>query len=228
MAENYNSDSEKKSIVQRFLDLFKKTSNEVKEKVQDTVEDVKSSDFGGKVADVAENVRDKAKDVVEDIKDSKFAEKVGDVAENVRDKAKDVVEDIKDSKFAEKVGNFRNLRKTLLRKKICSMRLTRKWQPFWKTVSFLPKRRLFSWKKPRLSVLMWTSSWQKFAADWKTKSNLHFSLYPTQGKAAVWGYLRFARLAFPPSPSGTLQRRGMGCLRKAFYIFQRFPQISAM
>ena len=105
MADNYNSDSEKKSCVQKFLDMFKKTSKEVKEKVQDTVEDVKNSDFGGKVADVAEKARDKAKDMVEDIKDSKFAEKVGDVAENVRDKAKDMVEDLKDSKFAEKVGD---------------------------------------------------------------------------------------------------------------------------
>jgi len=100
MAENYNSDSEKKSIVQRFLDLFKKTSNEVKEKVQDTVEDVKSSDFGGKVADVAENVRDKAKDVVEDIKDSKFAEKVGDAA----GKAKEM-----SGKALEKLGSLANL-----------------------------------------------------------------------------------------------------------------------
>ena len=45
MAENYNLDSEKKSWFQRFLDLFRKTSKEVKEKVQDTVEDVKNSEF---------------------------------------------------------------------------------------------------------------------------------------------------------------------------------------
>jgi len=105
MAENYNSDSEKKSCVQKFLDLFRKTSKEVAEKVQDTVEDVKNSEFGGKVADVAGNVREKAKDMVEDIKDSKFAEKVGDVAENVRDKAKDMVEDVKNSEFGEKVAD---------------------------------------------------------------------------------------------------------------------------
>ena len=105
MAENCDSNSEKKCFFQRFLDLFRKTSKKVSEKVQDTVEDVKNSEFAEKVTDVAGNVRDKAKDMVEDIKDSKFAEKVGDVAENVRDKAKDMVEDIKESKFAEKVGD---------------------------------------------------------------------------------------------------------------------------
>ena len=105
MAENCDSNSEKKCFFQRFLDLFRRTSEKVAEKAKDTVEDVKNSEFAEKVTDVAGDVRDKAKDIVEDIKDSKFAEKVGDVAENVRDKAKDVVEDIKDSKFAEKVGD---------------------------------------------------------------------------------------------------------------------------
>ena len=105
MAENCDSNSEKKCFFQRFLDLFRRTSEMVAEKAKDTVEDVKNSEFAEKVTDVAGDVRDKAKDIVEDIKDSKFAEKVGDVAENVRDKAKDVVEDIKDSKFAEKVGD---------------------------------------------------------------------------------------------------------------------------
>lgn len=100
MADNYNSDSDKKSCVQKFLDLFKKTSKEVAEKVQDTVEDVKNSDFSGKVADVAENVREKAKDMVEDIKDSKFAEKVGDAA----DKAKEM-----SGKALEKLGTLAKL-----------------------------------------------------------------------------------------------------------------------
>ena len=105
MAENCDSNSEKKCFFQRCLDLFRSSSKKVAEKAKETVEDVKNSEFAGKVTDAAGKVSDKAKDIVEDTKDSKFAEKVGDVAENVRDKAKDVVEDIKDSKFAEKVGD---------------------------------------------------------------------------------------------------------------------------
>jgi uncharacterized protein YjbJ (UPF0337 family) len=105
MAENYNSDSEKKSSSQRFFDLFRKTSKEIKEKVQDSVEDVKNSEFGGKVADVAGNVRDKAKDMMEDVKNSEFGGKVVDVAGNVRDKAKDMVEDVKNSEFGGKVSD---------------------------------------------------------------------------------------------------------------------------
>ncbi|MCR4964171.1 MAG: hypothetical protein K6A41_00780 [Bacteroidales bacterium] len=103
MAENYDSNNEQKGFFQKFLDLFKTKSKVVADKVEDTVQDVKNSEFGAKVANAAENVRDKAKDVVEDVKNSEFAGKVADVAENVRDKAKDVVEDIKDSKFADKV-----------------------------------------------------------------------------------------------------------------------------
>lgn len=105
MVENCDSNSEKKSFFQKFLDLFRGTSKKVAEKAKDTVEDVKNSEFAEKVTDAAGKVGEKAKDIVEDIKESKFAEKVGDVAENVRDKAKDMVEDIKESKLAEKVGD---------------------------------------------------------------------------------------------------------------------------
>lgn len=100
MAENYNSDSEKKSGSQRFFDLFRKTSKEIKEKVQDSVEDVKNSEFGGKVVDVAGNVRDKAKDVVEDVKNSEFGGKVSDAA----GKAKEM-----SGKALEKIGTLANL-----------------------------------------------------------------------------------------------------------------------
>ena len=75
MAENCDSNSEKKSFFQKFLDLFKSTSKKVAEKAKDTVEDVKNSEFAEKVTDAAGKVGEKAKDIVEDIKDSKFAER---------------------------------------------------------------------------------------------------------------------------------------------------------
>ena len=100
MAENCDSNSEKKSFFQKFLDLFKSTSKKVAEKAKDTVEDVKNSEFAEKVTDVAGNVRDKAKDMVEDIKDSKLAEKVGDAA----DKAKEM-----SGKALEKLGTLAKL-----------------------------------------------------------------------------------------------------------------------
>ncbi len=100
MAENYDSKPEEKGFFQKILDKFKSTSKEVAEKVEDTVEDVKNSNFGEKVADVAENVREKAKDMAEDLKESQFADKVGDVA----DKAKGM-----SGRALEKLGTLANI-----------------------------------------------------------------------------------------------------------------------
>lgn len=100
MAENCDSNSEKKCFFQRFLDKFRSSSKKVAEKAKETVEDVKNSEFAGKVTDAAGKVSDKAKDIVEDIKDSKFAEKVGDAA----DKAKEM-----SGKALEKLGTLAKL-----------------------------------------------------------------------------------------------------------------------
>ena len=79
---------EKKGFFQRVLDKFKTASKEVADKVEDTVEDVKNSEFAGKVSETAKNVSDKAKDIVEDVKNSEFADKVGDVKDAVVDKVR--------------------------------------------------------------------------------------------------------------------------------------------
>lgn len=73
------------------------------------IDDVKESEYGEKVSQVAKNVGEKARDVIEDVKDSKFAEKVTETAKNVSEKARDIVEDVKDSKFAEKVGDAKDV-----------------------------------------------------------------------------------------------------------------------
>ena len=78
MAEN-EPQPEKKGFLQNVLDKFKTASKEVADKVEDTVEDVKNSEFAGKVSETAKSVSDKAKDMVEDVKNSEFADKVGDV-----------------------------------------------------------------------------------------------------------------------------------------------------
>lgn len=85
MAEN-EPQPEKKGFLQNVLDKFKTASKEVADKVEDTVEDVKNSEFAGKVSETAKSVSDKAKDMVEDVKNSEFADKVGDVKDAVVDK----------------------------------------------------------------------------------------------------------------------------------------------
>ena len=90
MVQSNDSQPEKKGLFDRILDKFKSTTKEVAEKVENTVEDVKNSEFGDKVADTAHQVGEKAKDVIEDIKESQFAEKVTDAAGNVVDKAKEL------------------------------------------------------------------------------------------------------------------------------------------
>ena len=90
MIEN-DSASGNKGPLQEVLDKFKATTKEVADKVEDTVEDVKNSEFGEKVANAAKNVGEKAKDMIQDVKESEFADKVGDIAENVASKAKGVV-----------------------------------------------------------------------------------------------------------------------------------------
>ena len=94
-----------KGFFQRILDKFKSTSKEVADKVEDTVEDVKNSEFAGKVADTAKTVGEKAKDVIQDVKESEFVDKVGDAAGNIAAKAKDMIQDVKESEFVDKVGD---------------------------------------------------------------------------------------------------------------------------
>ena len=88
MAEINDSTTEKKSCVQRFLDLFRKKSKDVIDKVEDTISDVKNSEFAGKVTETAQKVGEKAKDVIQDVKESEFVDKVGDVAKDLTERAK--------------------------------------------------------------------------------------------------------------------------------------------
>ena len=100
-----DSTTEKKSCVQRFLDLFKTKSKEVADKVEDKISDVKNSEFAGKVTETAQKVGEKAKDIVQDVKESEFAGKVAETAQKVGEKAKDLVQDVKDSEIVDKVGD---------------------------------------------------------------------------------------------------------------------------
>lgn len=86
--------SENKGFFQKVLDKFKSTSKEVADKVEDTIDDVKDSEFGVKVSNAAKTVGDKAKDMLQDVKDSEFADKVGDMKEAVVDKARSVSSDV--------------------------------------------------------------------------------------------------------------------------------------
>jgi DNA-binding ferritin-like protein len=105
MAEMNDSTTEKKSCVQRFLDLFKTKSKEVADKVEDKISDVKNSEFAEKVTETAQKVGEKAKDIVQDVKESEFAGKVAETAQKVGEKAKDIVQDVKESEFVDKVGD---------------------------------------------------------------------------------------------------------------------------
>ena len=109
MAEMNEQTPEKQGFFQKLKNVFKKSSKTVANKVDDMIDDVKESEYGEKVSQMAKNVGDKARDVIEDVKDSKFAEKVSETAKNVGDKARDVIEDVKDSKFAEKVGDAKDV-----------------------------------------------------------------------------------------------------------------------
>lgn len=100
---------EKVGFFQKIKNFFSKSSKQVANKVDDMIDDVKESEYGEKVSQVAKNVGEKARDVIEDVKDSKFAEKVTETAKNVGEKARDIVEDVKDSKFAEKVGDAKDV-----------------------------------------------------------------------------------------------------------------------
>lgn len=100
-----NDPQSQKGFFQRILDKFKTTSKEVADKVEDTVEDVKNSEFAGKVADTAKAVGEKAKDMIQDVKESEFVDKVGDAAGNIAAKAKDIIQDVKESEFVDKVGD---------------------------------------------------------------------------------------------------------------------------
>lgn len=108
MTEN-EPQPEKKGFFQRILDKFKSASSEVVDKVEDTVEDVKNSEFAGKVADAAKSVGDKAKDMINDVKESEFADKVGDVKDVVVDKVKSVSSDVSNfcsDKFKKAIGKI--------------------------------------------------------------------------------------------------------------------------
>ena len=109
MAEMNETTPEKEGFFLKVKNFFKKSSKNVADKVDDMIDDVKESEYGEKVSQMAKNVGEKARDVIEDVKDSKFAEKVSDAAQAVGDKAKDIIEDVKDSKFAEKVGDAKDV-----------------------------------------------------------------------------------------------------------------------
>lgn len=100
MEENQEPKAEQKDLAQEIKGKFENAKNEVSKKI----EDIKNSELGEKVADVAGNVRDKAKDVIEDIKESEFAEKIGDVAGNVVGKTKNWT-----GEMLEKLGTLAKL-----------------------------------------------------------------------------------------------------------------------
>lgn len=109
MTERNETMPEKQGFIQKVKNFFNRSSKTVSNKVEDMIDDVKESEYGEKVSQVAKNVGEKARDVIEDVKDSKFAEKVTETAKNVGEKACDIVEDVKDSKFAEKVGDAKDV-----------------------------------------------------------------------------------------------------------------------
>lgn len=86
MSETNNPQPEKKGFLQRVLDKFKSTSKEVSEKVEDTISDVKNSEFVEKVSEVAENVGEKVSEMAKDV-----SEKISEVAKDVSEKAQDIV-----------------------------------------------------------------------------------------------------------------------------------------
>ncbi len=88
MSENNASNPEKQGLLDRILNKFKKATKDVSDKVEDTISDVKESDFGEKVTDVAKNIGDKAQDLIKDVKESEFADKVGDTADAFFEKTK--------------------------------------------------------------------------------------------------------------------------------------------
>ncbi len=83
-----------KGFLQKVLDKFKSTSKEVADKVEDTIDDMKESEFGEKVSNAANAVSDKAKDMIQDVKDSEFADKLDDMKDAVVDKARDLGGDV--------------------------------------------------------------------------------------------------------------------------------------
>ncbi|MBO7446197.1 MAG: hypothetical protein J6T86_07295 [Bacteroidales bacterium] len=83
-----DSNTEKKGFFQRIADKFKSTSEKVADKVEDTISDVKNSEFAGKVTETAQNISAKAKDMVQDVKDSEIVDKVGDAAKDLAERAK--------------------------------------------------------------------------------------------------------------------------------------------
>ena len=104
MTETNDPKPEKKGFLQKLMDKFKSTSKEVSEKVEDTISDVKNSEFGEKVSEMAKNVGEKAQDIVQDVKDSQFVDKVGDIKDTVVDKAKSMSSEV--SNFcSDKVKN---------------------------------------------------------------------------------------------------------------------------
>lgn len=115
MSENYDSNPPKKGLLDKIFSKFKGATQEVAEKVNETVSEVKDSDFGEKVSDVAKNIGDKAKDVISDVKESEIVDKLGDAADSFFAKAKSLGDDASDfcsSKIKSAIGKI-NFDKTL-------------------------------------------------------------------------------------------------------------------
>ncbi|MDY6325696.1 MAG: hypothetical protein SPL42_04350 [Bacteroidales bacterium] len=115
MSENYDSNPPKKGLLDKIFSKFKGATQEVAEKVNETVSEVKDSDFGEKVSDVAKNIGDKAKDVISDVKESEIVDKIGDAADSFFAKAKSLGGDASDfcsSKIKSAIGKI-NFDKTL-------------------------------------------------------------------------------------------------------------------
>lgn len=115
MSENYESNPPQKGFLERIFGKFKGATQEVAEKVEETISDVKESDFGEKVSDVAKNLGEKAKDIIEDVKESDVVDKIGDTAGSFFAKAKSLGSDATDfcsSKIKSAIGKI-NFDKTI-------------------------------------------------------------------------------------------------------------------
>lgn len=88
MSENNETNPGKTGFLEKILNKFKKTANDVSEKVEKTVADAKESSIGEKISDVADNIGDKMKDVINDVKESDIVDKISDAKDAFIDKTK--------------------------------------------------------------------------------------------------------------------------------------------
>ena len=104
MAEMNDSNPNESGLFQKIGDKIKDTSEEVIDKVEDTISDIKNSEFGEKVTDTVQEIGTKAKDIIHDVKESEFMEKVSTVTKDLTSRAK-----VFGGKVLEKLGTVAGL-----------------------------------------------------------------------------------------------------------------------